>query len=73
MSDRQIYRLKKKFKEEVEKGFIHKNRRRESDNKLLEKLGNLYFTEYYDYSIEAFYEKIKSNYKISYDAILKND
>ena len=73
MSDRQIYRLKKKFKEEGEKGFIHKSRGRVSDkktdNNIIKELEDLYMTEYYDYSIEAFYEEIKKDYKISYSII----
>lgn len=75
ISERQFYRLKKKFKEEGENGFIHKNKGRISEKKIdrniIKKLEDLYIADFFDYSIEAFYEEIKKDYKISYSIILK--
>lgn len=76
-SRQQIYRLINIYYEEGEKGFIHKNRGKNNPNKIdrliIEKLEQLYLSEYYDYNFEAFYDELinKYNYSISYDVILK--
>lgn len=76
LQDSQIYRLKKIFKNEGEKGFIHKNRYKanpnKKDSKLIKELETLYLDDYYDYNFEQFYEKVVvNNYSISYDVMLK--
>lgn len=75
ISLRQVDRLKKKFKEEGGKEFIHKNRGKRSKNKIdeqiIKKLEDLYLTDFFDYSIAAFYDEIKKDYKLSYDLILR--
>lgn len=70
---RQIDRLCKKYKEEGEKGFIHKSRGKKSNNKRIDKnikeeIINLYINEYFDYNYSHFYEdaKIKEKYNISF-------
>ena len=66
---RQIDRLIIKFKEEGEKGFIHKNRGKVSKKKISEdikkEIVDLYITEYFDYNFTHFYEEIGEIYKLS--------
>lgn len=76
LSERQIYRLKKKLLEEDENSFIHKNRGKENlnkiDDKLIEMLEDLYLKDHYDYNFEHFYEDfVLGIYNISYDTMLK--
>jgi len=76
LKERQIYYLKKVFKNQGKDGFIHGNRGKENINKLnnsiIEEIENLYLTKYYDFNFEHFYEKvIFCKYNISYDAMLK--
>lgn len=76
LSERQIYRLKKLYEDEKEKGFIHKNRGKANPNKinndLIEKLENLYLEKHHDFNFEHFYEDhVYGKYNISYDAMLK--
>ena len=76
LTERQIYRLKKIYNEQGEKGFIHKNRGKENSSKkaeaLITEIENLYLKEYYDYNFEAFYEDaVYDKYDISYDVMLK--
>lgn len=76
LSERQIYRLKKLYEDEKEKGFIHKNRGKVNPNKisndLIEKLENLYLEKHHDFNFEHFYEDhVYGKYNISYDAMLK--
>ena len=81
LSRQQIYRLRKKFETQGKDGFIHKNHGKTPVNKIdvnvLEKLENLYLTEYYDYNFEHFYDEIKDEYNISYSSLyryfLKNE
>lgn len=78
-SRQQIYRLIKKYNEEGEQGFIHKNRGRISEKRIdatiIDELKQLYLTEYYDYNIIAFYDELNENkkykdkYKISYSSL----
>lgn len=78
-SRQQIYRLIKKYNEEGEQGFIHKNRGRISEKRIdasiINELKQLYLTEYYDYNIIAFYDvlnenkKYKDKYNISYSSL----
>lgn len=78
-SRQQIYRLIKKYNEEGEQGFIHKNRGRISEKRIdatiIDELKQLYLTEYFDYNIIAFYDeltenkKYKDKYKISYSSL----
>ena len=74
LTRRQINRLIIKFKKEGENGFIHKNKGKESRNKIdrsiIVELEELYLKEYYDYNIEAFYEEIQNKYQLSYSVIL---
>ena len=72
----QIYRLKKTFINEGKAGFIHKNRGKKNpnkkDDKLIEKLENLYLEEHFDFNFEHFYEEhVFGKYDISYDVMLK--
>ena len=73
LSRQQIYRLIKVYNEKGKKGFIHKNRGKENPNRikkeLIEKLEQLYLTEYYDYNFEHFYEEIENRYDISYPSL----
>lgn len=73
LTRQQIYRLKNKYFSEGEKGFIHKNRGKENENKvdkiLIKKIEELYLNEYYDYNLEHFYEIIKDEYAISYSSM----
>ena len=76
LSETQIYRLKKLYEDEKEKGFIHKNRGKANPNKisndLIEKLENLYLEKHHDFNFEHFYEDhVYGKYTISYDAMLK--
>ena len=72
----QIYRLKKIYIEQGEKGFIHKNRGKESINKkdkeLISEIEKIYLEKYYDFNFQHFYEDyIYGKYDISYDTMLK--
>lgn len=62
---RQIDRLLNKFKDEGEKGFVHKNRGKESKKKISleikKEIIDLYITEYFDYNFTHFFEEIKEN------------
>ena len=79
LSLKQIDRLRVIYRNDGEKGFIHKNRRNIPINKIkqniIEELEQLYLTEYYDYNFEAFYdelnenEKYKGKYDISYSTL----
>ena len=76
LSERQIYRLKKLYEDEKEKGFIHKNRGKANPNKisndLIEKLENLYLEKHHDFNFEHFYEDhVYGKYNVSYDVMLK--
>lgn len=70
---RQINRLLIKLKKEGEKGFIHKNRGKESKKKIsseIEKeIVDLYITEYFDYNFTHFFEEIQEKYNLSYKTI----
>lgn len=70
---RQINRLLIKFKEEGEKGFVHKNRGKESKKKISleikKEIVDLYITEYFDYNFTHFFEEIQEKYKLSYKTI----
>lgn len=76
LSRRQIDRLILKFLDEGKDGFYHKNKGisnvNKTDRKLIEKIEDLYLDEYYDYSIQAFYEELvnKHNIEISYSVVL---
>ena len=73
LSLKQIDRLRVIYRNDGEKGFIHKNRGNIPINKIkqsiIEELENLYLTEYYDYNFEAFYDELNENkkYKGKYD------
>ena len=73
-SRQQIYRFIKKIYTEGEQGFVHKSRGKVSSNKkddnIIKELETLYLNEYYDYSLEAFYEEIESKYDISYSLMV---
>ena len=73
ISIRQINRLIIKFENEGEQGFIHKNRGKESQrkvpDKIKEEIVNLYITEYYDYNFTHFYEEIQGKYNLSYKTV----
>ena len=76
ITERQIYRLKKIYIEQGEKGFIHKGRGKanpnKKDDKLIEELENLYLEKHYDFNFEHFYEEhVFGKYDISYDVMLK--
>lgn len=76
LTERQIYRLKKIFKENGENGFIHKNRGKSSprkiDSLIIEQIKDLYLSEYYDFNFEHFYEDvICGQFDISYNTMLK--
>lgn len=70
---RQINRLLIKFKDEGEKGFIHKNRGKESKKKIdleiKKEIVDLYITEYFDYNFTHFFEEIQEKYNLSYKTI----
>lgn len=75
ISLRQIDRLKLKYIEYGENGFIHKNAGKlpvnKINNQIIEKVKNLYLSEYYDYNFEHFYEEIKDEYNISYSSLYR--
>lgn len=76
LKERQIYYLKKLYKELGEEGFIHGNRGKDNPNKkddnLIKELEELYLNEFYDYNFEHFYEDaVYGKYEISYDTMLK--
>ena len=76
LTERQVYRLKKLYIEQGEKGFIHKNRGKENPNKKNEKLikllEELYLEKHFDFNFEHFYEEhVFGKYDISYDTMLK--
>ena len=76
LTERQIYRLKKIYIEQGEKGFIHKNRGKENSNKkdenLIKTLEELYLEKHFDFNFEHFYEDyVFGKYDISYDVMLK--
>ena len=62
---RQINRLLIKFKDEGEKGFVHKNRGKESKKKISLEIKNeivhLYITEYFDYNFTHFLKRFRKN------------
>ena len=70
---RQIDRLLNKLKDEGEKGFVHKNRGKESKRKISDKIKkevvDLYITEYFDYNFTHFFEEIQEKYNLSYKTI----
>lgn len=70
---RQIDRLLNKFKDEGEKGFVHKNRGKESKKKISleikKEIIDLYITEYFDYNFTHFFEEIQEKYKLSYKTV----
>ena len=76
---RQIDKLRIIYRNEGEKGFIHKNRGKTPSNKkvnlIIQELENLYLDEYYDFNLVAFYdelnenEKYKGKYDISYSSL----
>ena len=73
ITTRQIDRLILKYKNDGEAGFIHKNRGKESKNKIpeniKEEIVNLYITEYFDYNFTHFYEAIREKYQLSAKSI----
>lgn len=76
LTERQIYRLKKIFKENGKNGFIHRNRGKSSprkiDSLIIEQIKDLYLSEYYDFNFEHFYEDvICGQFDISYNTMLK--
>lgn len=72
---KQIDRLKKTYIIKGEEGFIHGNRGKTNPNRkadsLINELEELYLKDFYDFNFEQFYERISSNYDISYDVMLK--
>ena len=81
LSLKQIDRLRNIYKTAGKDGFIHKNREKNSEKKInviiIQKLEDLYLSEYYDYNFEAFYdelienEKYKGKYEISYSTLYR--
>ena len=76
ISLRHVDRLRIKYREDGEKGFIHKNNGKIPANKyskdIIDKLENLYLEKFYYFNFEHFYEKIVcGKFIISYDAMLK--
>ncbi len=76
ISLRQVDRLRIKYRNYGEKGFIHKNKGKIPVNKLnknlIDELENLYLEKHYDFNFEHFYnDHIYGKYDISYDAMLK--
>lgn len=76
LTERQVYRLKKIFREQGKDGFVHKNRGKENINKIeddiIKKIEDMYLQEYYDYNFKHFYEDaVIGKYVISYDTLLK--
>ena len=80
-SRQQIYRLTKLYKTFGESCFIHKNRGKTPNNKIvhtiIEEIERLYLNEYYDYNFKTFYEKLlenknyKNKYNISYSSLYR--
>lgn len=76
LKERQIYYLKKIYKEQGQKRFIHKGRGKVNPNKkdesLIKEIEDLYLSKFYDHNFEHFYEDaVYGNYEISYDVMLK--
>lgn len=74
ISLRQIDRLKQRYIKEGKIGFMNKNKNITKLNKIpvdiINTLEELYLSEYYDFSITAFYEVIEPDYDISYSGLL---
>ena len=76
LKERQIYNLKKTFKNQGKNGFIHGNRGKANPNKkdenLIKTLEKLYLEKHYDFNFEHFYEEhVFGKFDISYDVMLK--
>ena len=76
ISLRQVDRLRIKYRNYGEKGFIHKNKGKIPVNKLnknlIDELENLYLEKHFDFIFEHFYEEhVFGKYDISYDTMLK--
>ena len=76
LKERQIYNLKKLFKEQGKNGFIHGNKGKINPNKkddnLIKTLEELYLNKHYYFNFEHFYEDhVYGKYDISYDTMLK--
>lgn len=76
LKERQIYNLKKTFKDQGKNGFIHGNRGKANPNKkdenLIKTLEELYLEKHFDFNFEHFYEEhVFGKYDISYDTMLK--
>ena len=76
LKERQIYNLKKTFKNQGKNGFIHGNRGKTNPNKkdenLIKTLEKLYLEKHYDFNFEHFYEEhVFGKFDISYDVMLK--
>ena len=76
LKERQIYSLKKTFKDQGKNGFIHGNRGKANPNKkdenLIKILEELYLEKHYDFNFEHFYEEhVFGKFDISYDVMLK--
>ena len=76
LKERQIYNLKKTFKNQGKNGFIHGNRGKANPNKkdenLIKTLEELYLEKHYDFNFEHFYEEhVFGKFDISYDVMLK--
>lgn len=79
LSLKQIDRLRKTYRTEGEKGFVHGNRNKISKKKIeesiIDELEQLYMTEFYDYNFEAFIdvlnEEYKDKYNISYSSLYR--
>ena len=76
LKERQIYNLKKTFKNKGKNGFIHGNRGKANPNKkdenLIKTLEELYLEKHYDFNFEHFYEEhVFGKFDISYDVMLK--
>ena len=76
LKGRQIYNLKKTFKNQGKNGFIHGNRGKANPNKkdenLIKTLEKLYLEKHYDFNFEHFYEEhVFGKFDISYDVMLK--
>lgn len=76
LKERQIYNLKKTFKDQGKNGFIHGNRGKANPNKkdenLIKTLEELYLEKHYYFNFEHFYEEhVFGKFDISYDVMLK--
>ena len=76
LKERQIYNLKKTFKDQGKNGFIHGNRGKANPNKkdenLIKTLEELYLEKHFDFNFEHFYEEhVFGKFDISYDVMLK--